>query len=220
MSKDLDEAYAKNAKCVSLHCTASGRDALYDLQLVPEELSAGIRYSVYAQYGRYGKKLTRFNHCYGESFVVAAAKYVDVREEKMRKKSYDVAGLARESIACQGRIAAAKRATEVVSPAKATTAPPERPDWPGFEAFVAEATAHLEYKWSSKSATSIPTCAVALADLAFSTSEGLSDAILLVKAATSDSTLMQAFSQETRDWLATRTTDAAPLQLRSLASLL
>lgn len=203
MPKHLDAAYATFARCTSLHCFIGGRDALYDLQMVPVETSWGLRYSVFAQHGRRGSKLTPFNPCNGVDFLIATSKYDSILNEKQRKKGYVPAPLARESLACQELIDAATRACSaavIKAPAALSLPePPALPEWPGFEDFVTEAAAHLNAKWGGSGGGHY-NCAVALADLAFSASEGMGDAIAQVKGCSTITELDSALSPEIRHW--------------------
>lgn len=204
MSKILDEAYAESARCLSLACTRYGRDAVYDLQLVPVENGGDITYTVQSQYGRRGARATPFVACTGVSLTKATWKYVEIVTEKKTKKHYYEVPLARESLAVHVRTEDGKRArqrereTAAVEAAQA----PGLPDWQGFEGFVVEAAMHLTARWRDAHRAVQGACAVILADFAYNASEGLVDAVAQVKGAGTDAELQAALSPQILEWLA------------------
>jgi hypothetical protein len=189
------EAFLK-AVTTSLHCLEPGKDAHYDLQMIPAQnqvpvptSSQSVRWKVVAQYARNGEPFKWVTKCSGVSRDAAKASYRGALQDRL-DHGYEVVCATRESDILDAQAQAAKELFAGL------------PEWPDFLNTVLQTCTYVSQQPLTAGQGEFHSI-VLLADLSFSSPEGVTDAILAAVSSPSYESLAPRFSPEVLAWIQT-----------------
>jgi hypothetical protein len=187
-----------------MHCIEPGKDAYYDLQMVPlkaqprQPTSAeAVRWGVFAQYSRNGEPFKWATKIRDVSKITAFETFKEVKEEREDHGYVEVAK-ARESDLLDKQ---SEIATELLA---------GLPVWESFPDLVLQAASLVTEALGPERDFSMGTVVI-LADLAFSCPDGLIDAIPMCAAVSTIDSLFTKLTPDIRHWLLAQYPGAAGL---------
>jgi hypothetical protein len=186
-----------------VHSTVDGRDDLYDIQMIPVEAQGAIRWSVLAQHGKTGSKLTGVTKLEAESHDRALRTFNSWRTAKQARNFLSVS---------TARLSDFWKTNHQITEDALASVAQTLPNWPGLEEGYTEAQRFLfavgkhvadADDRSTKSWSAGP--AIILADLAYNSGEGLSEARKLINSLDTSDVLdaVARLSPEARAWFGT-----------------
>lgn len=154
---------------VSLHCNRGTSDKVYDMQLAPQPDGT---WSVFAQNGRRGARLTQRTKVKGVGYSAAYRVFDEVLDEKL-SKGY-------RSVALSGLSAALN--TALVPPTPPSQSGQPAPSWPGADEGLSEVATALQVPLSTLNQPNMSgakAACILLADLSLGLQDGLPEALSL-----------------------------------------